>query len=241
MITLSYTDAVALSGVTRGELREAASAQERWARNALVALTQQCDGAVTDDAVGFNKADTNVGRYLGHYVEQGGLFDDTEWRAAVGLCRKYHEQVGACPPADEHDRAVDARLADAVADLRQRAKTVSAAERAELARREAAAERERERAERAEREAAERERRANAPEITIEVSEDGERLLVRTPYNADATAAWRAIPSRRWNTEHQGNVISKAHSRELHALLVQHYSGKRAIGPKGPFVVGGAQ
>jgi len=209
----AYEDIIGIAktlGLSRGEPREAASLQEAWARRALISLTGRCDGALTKDECGFNKPDSPAGKYLGHYLEAGGLFDDTEWRGAVALCRKYHGQIGNCPVAVEHDHAVEARLGDALEALRKRTKIIALVGSSE-------------------------------PDITIEVSEDGERLLIISPKNMAALYDWRRIPSRTFNAEAGGNVIAKSDSRALHMLLCKHFAGKLCVGPKGLFVIGGAK
>ncbi len=219
--TLSYESILALAtslGLVRGEPRGPSTPQEQWALAALVALTAECDGAVSDDAVGFNKADTQIGRYLGHYVAAGGLLDDCEWRAAVAVCGKYHGQIGERPEATGedvrldglfrrgHNESDDAR--DALDSLRGRARAVTEASK-----------------------------RAESPDVVIE--RDGERLLVSTPYAEAASNDWRRIPSRRWDSARKVNAVAVADSRALNALLEKHYRGKIARGPKGVFVVGG--
>lgn len=91
-------------GVERSEPREARTAAEQWARASLMTLTGSCDGAVTKDGEGFNKADTNAGRYLGHYIAAGGLLDDAEWAGAIEICKTYPKQVGPCPVDGEINR-----------------------------------------------------------------------------------------------------------------------------------------
>lgn len=105
-------------GLVRGEPRGPQNAQEQWAKRALEQLAGDCDGAFSDDGMGFNKADTVAGRYLGFYVAGGGLLDDTEWKGAIEICRKYAGQVGECP-------APESKGADK--ELRERAKLVTKA------------------------------------------------------------------------------------------------------------------
>jgi hypothetical protein len=66
-------------------------------------------------------------------------------------------------------------------------------------------------------------------------------LSVATPYNENATGAWRRIPGRRWDGEKKVNVVPTSSKAAVWALLKTYFNG--ALGhsdARGPFVIGGA-
>jgi len=75
----------------------------------------------------------------------------------------------------------------------------------------------------------------------IEITEDGDDLLVKTPYrrgDADAfVQAWRDIPGRRYDRATKCNRIPKASKNALWGLLRTFFPGKWGKGPKGAFRV----
>jgi len=232
---VEFSTVVGVAEAMRGEVRAAGSTQEAWAMRALVALTADCDGARAEDGVGFNKADTGAGRYLGHYVGAGGKLDDVEWSAAIEMLQKYHGQIGHCPKPDDLDRARRARVqALSGSDgFRDRLKTVHGeAKRVQ---------RERDRVQRErDREVRDLAKRLRSPEVTITL-DSGERWIVYTPYNEGAVAAWRDLHRShggRWVSATRSRVVPYRSARALHALLVEHHAGEVARGPKGVFVVG---
>jgi hypothetical protein len=216
--------AAAQAAGLEGEPRAPKTLREVWAQGALQSLAFSCDGAKTQDGTGFNKPDTNVGRYLGYYVASGGGLDDAAWRAAIRICAKYQmTQVGAMPEPDDADRELDARMAGdaALEAARERARSVSSV-------------------------VSEAKRRAMNAKVSLTLvgdiktarGQDEAYFLVAAPYNADAVDAWRDIPGRRWERGERCNRVPYRQARALNALLVRFYKGQDAMGPKGFFVVG---
>lgn len=210
-----------------GEPRAPQTAREAWAASALEQLAYSCDGARTQDGVGFTAGDTGVGRLLGFRVAAGGGLDDAAWRAAIRLCAKYQRtQAGLMPEPDEQDRALDARLVGeaALEAARESARSVSSV-------------------------LAEARRRAASARIQITLVGDvstpeGQQtatFLVVAPYSARALDDWRGIRGRRWESGPKANRVPYREARALHALLEAHYRGEDAVGPKGFFVIGGDQ
>jgi len=76
-------------------------------------------------------------------------------------------------------------------------------------------------------------------EITIE--EDGDRLLVDTPFRRgekeEFIQAWRDIPGRRFDSERRMNSVPSKERVALWALLRRFFPGKWGMGPKGLFRV----
>lgn len=219
----SVLDAAQAAGLA-GEPRAPKTLREVWAQGALQQLAYSCDGARTQDGEGFNKPDTNVGRYLGFHVARGGGLDDAAWRAAIRVCAKYQDsQVGRMPEPDDIDRDLDARLAgdDALEAARERARSVSSV-------------------------ISEAKRRAAGAPVVIRLEgavstpeEQAEAYWsVTTPYRAEAVNAWRRIPGRQWDAKGKSNRVPYREARALHALLREFFDGCDAMGPKGFFVVG---
>ena len=77
------------------------------------------------------------------------------------------------------------------------------------------------------------------PDITI--SEDGEFLIVQTPFRRGDKeafiAAWRNIPGRSYDRASKGNKIPKSQKAALWSLLKEFFPGKRGMGPSGAFNV----
>ena len=75
----------------------------------------------------------------------------------------------------------------------------------------------------------------------IEITVNGDSLIVKTPYRrGDAEAfknAWREIPGRRWNRDLNANQIPAYQKAALWRLLQKFFSGKYGRGPKGIFRV----
>lgn len=89
--------ASAQQNVENETVRGPATAQERWAAEAVAALDgMNPDMATVENGEGFNKPDSGVGQFYAFSVQQGGLTDQ-QWIDAVKLCRKYHGQIGRCP------------------------------------------------------------------------------------------------------------------------------------------------
>jgi hypothetical protein len=231
---LEYADFISAADGQRGEVRGPRSEQERWVARGVVTLTSLCDGAIKEDEVGFNKSDTNAGRYLGHFIAHGGLLDDEEWSSSIGLLRKYHGQIGECPLPDDEDFAREMRMIKAGEQrvpFRERLAAVLNAAKTEQKRRDEAA--------------AEAARKINRPDVIIEregADADGKggKWVVSTPYNAPAVDAWRALHSRvggGWNSIRRVREVPYKAARELNALLSEHHAGQYARGPKGVFVI----
>lgn len=73
---------------------------------------------------------------------------------------------------------------------------------------------------------------------TVVIEENNGELLVHAPYCETATGDWRTIPGRRWDGKVKCNRVPSNQRRALFTLLVKHYPGALASGPKGTFVVG---
>lgn len=75
----------------------------------------------------------------------------------------------------------------------------------------------------------------------IVIKEDGDDLLVKTPYRrGEAEAfidAWRNIPGRRYDRATKMNRVPKAQKAALWTLLRAFFPGKWGKGPKGAFRV----
>lgn len=70
------------------------------------------------------------------------------------------------------------------------------------------------------------------------VSEKDGRFAVKTPYNEAVVAEMRRIPGRRWEPTEKLNYFPADQKPALFALLVKHFEGEVAVGPKGVFIVG---
>ena len=68
-------------------------------------------------------------------------------------------------------------------------------------------------------------------------SHGANRYAVQTPYGIAAVDAMRAIPGRRWDGKNKLNTFPMDSGQKLYAMIQEHYEGKTAIGPKGPFVI----
>lgn len=72
--------------------------REQWVANSLQLLAEQDpDRAQFKNDVGFSASDGGIGHRFAFLSNVVGLTDQ-QWALALGLCRKYHRQVGA-PPA----------------------------------------------------------------------------------------------------------------------------------------------
>jgi hypothetical protein len=75
---------------------EARTARQVWAARAVVQLTNDDpDFAFAENGVGFNKADGANGHWLAGELSQG--LTPKQWNLTIGLCAKYHGQVGEMP------------------------------------------------------------------------------------------------------------------------------------------------
>lgn len=85
---------------------------------------------------------------------------------------------------------------------------------------------------------------APAPEAdkgpVVKIAREGNILVVRAPYSAALTEDFRAIKGRRWDADRKVNTFPATAADTLRSVLVKHFSGQRAIGPKGEFVIGQA-
>ena len=224
---VDYADVVGVAAPLRGEARVAASTQEAWAHGALIALTGACDGAKEDDGVGFNKSDTNAGRYLGHFVARGGMLDDVEWQGAVDMLRKYHGQAGRVPRADALDTARATRVAEQAEAFRARLTVVlTEARRVQKAR-------------------AKHLKRLSEPDVVITRENadapDGGVWTVFAPFNEPAVQAWRNLHREfggGWSKSRGVRIVPYKGARAIHALLTAHHAGQYAKGLKGAYVIG---
>jgi hypothetical protein len=222
---LDYANLVEVAALVRGQAHAPTTAQERWAQRGLMALAGACDGAKEDDGVGFNKGDTNAGRYLGHFVGEGGCLDDVEWQAAIDMLGKYHGQIGRRPVADALDTArltaLEATVEGTGCDFKGRLMEVhTEAKRRQKARKN-------------------REKRLANPTVTLE--REGLLWVVTTPYNIDATEDWRTLHKEhggRWDRDRKVRLVPYKASRALNTLLETHYKGEAACGPKGAYFIG---
>lgn len=73
--------------------------------------------------------------------------------------------------------------------------------------------------------------------LKVEIEETAGGYLVKTPYKEDALAAWRRVPGRRFDRETKRNFVPAKAKVELWDLLMTHYRGHTARGPKGLFVI----
>jgi hypothetical protein len=84
------------------ERHEARTAREKWAAEALKTLMQlDPDYAAIRNDVGFNRSDGFIGHWFAEELPRG--LTPRQWGLAIGLCRKYHGQVGKCPPREDGD------------------------------------------------------------------------------------------------------------------------------------------
>lgn len=224
---VDYADVVGVAAPLRGAARVAASTQEAWAHVALIALTGACDGAKEADSVGFNKSDTNAGRYLGHFVARGGMLDDVEWQGAVDMLRKYHGQAGRVPRADALDTARAARVAEQAEAFRARLTVVlTEARRVQKAR-------------------AKHLKRLAEPDVIItregDDAPDGGVWTVLAPFHEPAVQAWRNLHREfggGWSKSRGVRIVPYKGARAIHALLTAHHAGQYAKGLKGAYVIG---
>ena len=82
------------------ERRPSESARERWAAKAVIKLTKDDpDWAQEENGIGFNKSDGVVGHWLAGELPKG--LTPKQWALVIYLCKKYHVQVGRCPPEEK--------------------------------------------------------------------------------------------------------------------------------------------
>ncbi len=97
---LDDADLVGGNGGKAPPRRGPSSPLEQWAADALTLLVAlDPDRAKKANAAGFSKADGFLGHMLARRVVAAGL-SELEWRLAIGVCRKYHRQVGQAPEGD---------------------------------------------------------------------------------------------------------------------------------------------
>ena len=224
---VDYADVVGVAAPLRGAARVAASTQEAWAHRALITLSDVCDGARVDDGVGFNKSDTNAGRYLGYFLSCGGRLDDVEWQGAIDMLKKYHGQAGRAPRADAIDAARVARVAEQDEAFRARLSVVlTEARRVQKAR-------------------AQHRQRLADPDVVIAREHadapDGGVWVVTAPYCEAAVQAWRDLHREcggGWSKSRGVRIVPHRGARAIHALLTAHHRGQYAQGQKGAYVIG---
>jgi hypothetical protein len=231
---IEYGDVVGVAADLRGEPRPAEGRQEVWASRGLVTLTGACDGAVTDDGIGFNKSDTNGGRYLGYHIGAGRALDDVEWEAAITMLGKYHGQIGSKPAPDEHDLARRDRVMQVDEDEGFRARLDVVLDEARSLQKERMAA------------AAELQRRIDNPDVIIgrEGADrpDGGVLTVKTTRRVGydvfeaRRAAWSALHAEhggRWDGVGALRTVPYRAARALNALLEAHHDGEVCRGTTG--------
>lgn len=75
--------------------------------------------------------------------------------------------------------------------------------------------------------------RIGARMARVRVTQDGDDLVVVTPYCAEATADWRAIPGRFERKPRRQRRIPMTAKRQLWMVLRRHYAGLQMVGPQG--------
>ena len=65
------------------------------------------DFAFEENGVGFNKADGSNGHWLAGELPQG--LTPKQWTLAIGLCAKYHGQVGEMPAKEDGEQEAAAQ------------------------------------------------------------------------------------------------------------------------------------
>ena len=73
----------------------------------------------------------------------------------------------------------------------------------------------------------------------VTLTEQGDRLIVETPYDDDVIRRMRRIDGRRWDSDNKANTFPLKAKRAIWELLVAHFEGELVSGPKGPFIVHG--
>lgn len=101
----SWNDAIPKRKTTTNPLRPAKTPQEKWAARALAILAQNDpDGARILNGVGFNSTDGGFGHSLAAMLQRRGGLTQKQWDGAIKICKKYHRQVGACPPETQEQK-----------------------------------------------------------------------------------------------------------------------------------------
>lgn len=72
---------------------------------------------------------------------------------------------------------------------------------------------------------------------SIEITVDGDRLVVSTPYCPDSVAMARRIPGRRWDADRKVNTFPATARQAVWAMLKACFAGHTGNGPKGLFEV----
>jgi hypothetical protein len=73
--------------------------------------------------------------------------------------------------------------------------------------------------------------------VDITITEEGDRLVVKTPYNMEAVYAFAKIPGRKWLKLSASNSFPRNAKPAVWIVLQQFYAGSTAKGPKGRFTV----
>jgi len=71
--------------------------------------------------------------------------------------------------------------------------------------------------------------------VRIEV--EGDRLVVRTPYQADAVAAMGRVRGRQWDKQRKVNTFPSDSRADLWTVIRRFFTGRVGHGPKGVFVI----
>lgn len=72
---------------------------------------------------------------------------------------------------------------------------------------------------------------------TVRIEEDGDELLVYTPFRDDLVAMFQGVPGRRWDAEAKANRVPKRSRAVLWRALKFTAGGELGWGPRGPFVI----
>ncbi len=174
-----------MGGITIGQEAAAARATGDNAvtalREAIGVISSVCDYAQSDDAQGFNAADT----WLGHVLAQmpAALWTDDAALATWDMLRKYRGQLAAAGIGYD--------------DLPRPA----GADELEAERREQARQRAREHAQHW------RQQQYRQARTYLRCDADGSQVTLAFPYDPDLVAACRAIPGRRYDGAAKANVF----------------------------------
>lgn len=72
---------------------------------------------------------------------------------------------------------------------------------------------------------------------TLTIKEEGDRIVLKSPYDPEAVRALARIPGRKWDSERKVNTFPMSQKRELWSVMLEHYQGLMGIGPKGAFQI----
>lgn len=73
--------------------------------------------------------------------------------------------------------------------------------------------------------------------ITLSESSDGLYVVVQTPYNEEFVKGIKNIVGRRWLPQSKTWAVPASQKASLYSLMRTHFANRRAVGPKGEFVI----